>query len=64
MIFTEDKPSHEDSVLVMNDDKSIIQGRFYHDEDDYYTEDGELIESAIGHAEIPEITWDYDIKKL
>lgn len=64
MIFTESKPNHENSVLVMKSDKSIIQGRFYIDEDDYYAEDGEWINDAIGHAEIPEITWDHDIKKL
>lgn len=64
MIFTENKPNHENSVLVMKSDKSIIQGRFYIDEDDYYTDDGELISDAIGHSEIPEITWDHDIKKL
>lgn len=48
----------------MTQDKTIIQGRFYYDEDDFYTEDGELIEDALGYADMPSVTWDYNIKKL
>lgn len=41
----------------MTKDKTIVQGRFYNDEDDFYTEDGELIEGALGYADMPCISW-------
>ncbi|QDP48221.1 MAG: hypothetical protein Unbinned6437contig1000_75 [Prokaryotic dsDNA virus sp.] len=63
MLFKEGNPNHEESVLVMTQDKTIIQGRFYADEDDFYTEYGDLID-ALGYADMPSITWDYNIKKL
>lgn len=57
MLFKEETPNHEESVLVMTKDKTIVQGRFYNDEDDFYTEDGELIEGALGYADMPCISW-------
>lgn len=58
MIFTTEKPQDENPVLVVDNEMNLIQGRYYEDEGDYYDEQGELLENALGWAELPTIEFE------
>lgn len=59
MIFKTEKPENEDSVLIVDSEMNLIQGRYYLDDGgDYYDENGELIENALGWTELPTIVFE------
>ncbi len=58
MIFTTSTPSDERAVLVVTGDMKLIQGHWYDEEDDYYDDEGELLENALGWAELPTIEFE------
>tara|TARA_R110000787_G_scaffold247186_1_gene352817 strand:+ start:304 stop:480 length:177 start_codon:yes stop_codon:yes gene_type:complete len=58
MIFNRSAPSDERAVLVVTIDMKLIQGHWYDEEDDYYDDEGELLECALGWAELPVIEFE------
>ncbi len=60
MKFSTVNPDSERGIIILcNDGESdyMIQGQFYVEEDDYYTHDGEILENALGWAELPEVEY-------
>ena len=62
MKFSTEKPNSERDIIILfldvyNNKKRMIQGNFYIDEGVYYTWDGELVDTAVAWAEVPEIEY-------
>ena len=58
MKFETTNPEDERGILILctdGDQKHMIQGQYYADEEDYYDWNGELLENVLGWIELPQI---------